>query len=213
MIARLQSDEQALEALCRRYWKPVYHYLRTVLARSNDDAKDLTQAFFLSLLEGGALQKYDRALGSFRKFLKVLLGGFTSDHDKAVQRLKRGGGKKIVNFEELDDTLSGGATDPEQAFNQAWAKQMAREAIDRVRRRFASTGREKQFEVFDAYDLRGDKSTYSELAQRLGLKEADVRNYLFAVREAVRIEIRQELSELTEGERDIDEEWNALFGG
>ncbi len=54
---------EGLEALCRRYWKPVYRYLRIGFAKSNDDAKDLTQAFFAWLLEGDVLERYrpDRA--------------------------------------------------------------------------------------------------------------------------------------------------------
>ena len=62
-----------LEELSRSYWKPVYHYLRVAWAKSNEDAKDLAQAFFLWLTDRQALKKYTPERGSFRTFLKALL--------------------------------------------------------------------------------------------------------------------------------------------
>ena len=45
------GDRRAgLEELCRRYWKPIYRYVRIAFAKSNEDAKDLTQAFLLWLM-------------------------------------------------------------------------------------------------------------------------------------------------------------------
>src|SRR5436853_7711854 len=87
-----QTRRQALEELCARYWKPVYYFIRTRWAKSNEDAKDLTQAFFLFLLEGNALREYAPARASFRTFLKLLLKRFLQDEEKASQRKKRGGG-------------------------------------------------------------------------------------------------------------------------
>src|SRR5258706_11610025 len=65
-------DRAGLETLCHRYWKPVYRYVRMAWAKSNDEAKDLVQAFFLWLLEGDALAKYEPGRGSFRGYLKLL---------------------------------------------------------------------------------------------------------------------------------------------
>jgi DNA-directed RNA polymerase specialized sigma24 family protein len=41
----------AWEELARKYWKPVYAYVRAAWARSNEDAKDLTQDFFAWMLK------------------------------------------------------------------------------------------------------------------------------------------------------------------
>src|SRR5688572_22453356 len=79
------------EALARAYWKPVYAYVRLAWAKSNEDAKDLTQAFFLWLLEERALDGYDPARGGFRPFLKVLLRRFVGHQDRALGALRRGG--------------------------------------------------------------------------------------------------------------------------
>ncbi len=208
----------ALEELCRRYWKPVYTYLRVGWARSNEDAKDLTQAFFLWLVEDDLLKRYDRGRAAFRTYLKSLLKHFVQDHDKAIHRLKRGGGILIL---ELDGGKGAGgdlpdpkAADPEQAFDQAWLSALMALAIDRVKARFSDGRREVQFRVFEQYSLLppGERPTYAALARTLGLGEDDVKNHLFTVREEIRKEIRRELSNTTGGPGELEDEWNAFFG-
>ena len=180
--------------------------------RSNEDAKDLTQAFFLWLVEEELVKRYEPGRAAFRTYLKSLLKHFVQDHDKAAHRLKRGGGLRMLGLDEaVPDSKS---TDPEQAFDQAWLAELMGRAVDRVRERFRSSGREAQVRVFEEYNLSpsGDRPTYAALAEKLGLKEGDVKNHLFAVREEIRKEIRDELSRMTAGPRELEEEWNAFFG-
>src|SRR5438132_9935265 len=122
------SDENvrrdALGEICGRYWKPVYHYVRAAWAKSNDDAKDLTQAFFLWLMEGETLSRYEPERASFRAYLKGLLKNFVRHQDDALRRLKRGGGRIL----ELDGNLSPikemiadpESVDPEKIFDRVW---------------------------------------------------------------------------------------------
>jgi len=92
----LGQDPSRLELLCRRYWKPVYAYVRIAWSKGNEDAKDLTQAFFLWLMEGETLARYDAEKGGFRAYLKTLLKRFVGHEERALQRLKRGGDARIV---------------------------------------------------------------------------------------------------------------------
>jgi DNA-directed RNA polymerase specialized sigma24 family protein len=107
-----------------------------------------------------------------------------------------------------------GAADPEQVFDRQWRSVLIQNAVDRVRRRWTADDRAPRFRAFEMYDLAPPdrRPTYAEVAERLGLKESDVRNHLFAVREAIRAEIRRELSEMTAGPAELAEEWNAFFG-
>lgn len=94
-LLRRRTDDgrrAALEVLCSRYWKPVYAYVRAGWSKSNDDAKDLTQSFFLWIQENGALGRFEEERGGLRPYLKVLLRRFVKDKDVALHRLKRGGG-------------------------------------------------------------------------------------------------------------------------
>src|SRR5258708_32972394 len=85
----------AFEAICASYWKPIYSYARIAWAKGNEEAKDLTQAFLLWLLEGEALDRFESERGSFRRYLKVLLRSFVGHQAAALGRLKRGGGAVI----------------------------------------------------------------------------------------------------------------------
>jgi RNA polymerase sigma-70 factor (ECF subfamily) len=184
----------SIDDIARLYWKPIYAYIRLSWAKSNEDAKDLTQAFLLWLVEGDALQKYAPDKASFRTYLKSLLKHFVGHQHEAQQRLKRGGG---IDFVDLPLDLQG---DPDQAFDREWLSALVQRAIERVR----GTSR---FEVFEAYDLvpPDQRPTYAELAKRFGLDESQIRKGLAAIREAVRNEIRAELA------GDVESEWKALL--
>src|SRR5512137_1897928 len=59
---------EALASLCRAYWYPLYAYVRRQ-GHSVEDAQDLTQEFFLRLLEGKWIDHVDPLRGKFRTFL------------------------------------------------------------------------------------------------------------------------------------------------
>ena len=205
--------QEGLNDLCRRYWKPVYHHLRVGWAKTNDTAKDLTQAFFLWLVEGGALARYEPERASFRTFLKSLLRHFVQNQDEALHRLKRGGGVALLALEDGIPT-NPQATDPDEAFHKAWRSSVIARAVDRVRESLRADGKELKFRVFEAYDLRPqeEQPTYAVLAQQFGLQGSEVQHYLADVRELVRNEIRGELAETVMNPEELEEEWNAFFG-
>jgi DNA-directed RNA polymerase specialized sigma24 family protein len=60
--------ETALSELCRIYWFPVYWFIRG-RCFSPEEAQDLTQEFFLHLLNKGVFTFADPAVGRFRSFL------------------------------------------------------------------------------------------------------------------------------------------------
>jgi len=106
------------------------------------------------------------------------------------------------------------ATDPEGELDRSWLAQIVREAVDRVRDRLLAKGKSTPFLVYEEYELNSQdsKPTYAEMAKRFGLKEGDVRNHLFAVRGAVRKEIRLILTQTTLDRKGFEEEWDELFG-
>src|SRR5437867_9766320 len=69
----LASRRAAVEELSRRYWKPIYAYIRAKWAKTNEDAKDLTQDFFVWMLEGDFISRADSSRGRFRAYVKVAL--------------------------------------------------------------------------------------------------------------------------------------------
>jgi RNA polymerase sigma-70 factor (ECF subfamily) len=206
-----------MEKLCRRYWEPIFSYARAAWARTEEDARDLTQDFFTWLLETDVLARFEPSRGSFRHYMKGLLRNFSRNAAQAARALKRGGGKAVVSLDEaLAPALADGrSSEAEAAFDRAWVAQVMKRALDRARERLATGKRAKQWRVFEDYDLlpgEAERPTYAELARRHGLKESDVRNALYAIRERVREEVRCELRDTVADPRDLEDEWHHVVG-
>ena len=79
-----KRTSRPLEALIRVYWKPIYTYIRLKWGKDNEDAKDLTQAFFTRALEKEFFQRYDPAKARFRTYLRICVDGFLSNERKSA---------------------------------------------------------------------------------------------------------------------------------
>jgi RNA polymerase sigma-70 factor (ECF subfamily) len=94
----------ALEKLCRAYWRPLYTYVRRQ-GHGPEEAKHLTQGFFARLLEKNYLAHLRHQEGKFRSFLLTVLNHFLSDQRDKARAKKRGGGQTPIF---LDALLRGG---------------------------------------------------------------------------------------------------------
>jgi len=225
LLSRLSGSStfdprSALELLASRYWKPAYLFLRSAKAKSNEDAKDLAQDFFVWMMKTDFLSHADPARGRFRSFVKVSLKHYLTSEDRKTRRLKRGGDKAIVGLEGAMENVAGvgipdpKAADPEQSFDQAWRAGLLTRAIERTRKRFAEEGRSRAFRIYESYEFvaREVRPTYQDLARTHGLTANQIESSLESVREAIGGAVRAELAETTADDRELREEWNALFG-
>lgn len=142
----------ALESLCRRYWYPLYAFVRRQ-GRDHHEAEDCTQDFLAQLLAADGLQRARPERGRFRTFLLTSLRNFLTSEWRRAQTAKRGGGLTPVplatpGFDEpfCPDPRDPGLT-PEQAFDRTWALGMIDRAVRELRAEYAITGRAR---VFDA---------------------------------------------------------------
>ncbi len=214
----LESPEHrgALEELIRRYWKPVYAYVRFQWSRDNESAKDLTQAFFTALLEKDGLAGVAPEKGRFRSFLKASLKHFLANAKRDQGRLKRGGGRAAVPFEEAGE-VPGGGPDPaataEEAFDRAWRSGVLQQALDAVRVGTIAAGKEIQWRAFAAavLDDAEPRPVQEEVARRLGISLTDLTNHLHAVRKRLRETLRVILADGLAQEIDLDTEWKDVL--
>lgn len=210
---------RSLETLCARYWKPVYSYIRIAWAKSNEDAKDLTQAFFAWLVEEDALRRYEPARGGFRPYLKVLLRRFVGHAERDLHRLKRGGGARVFSLDGDAPSLpelagDSAAADPEKAFERVWLEEVVQQSIGRVRERCIRLGKETRFRVYEAFALATGPAqpSYADLAGRFGVTIGEVEKSLYLVREEIRQEMRATLAQGAGSDRELEDEWKRLLG-
>ena len=82
-----QRRDAELERLVQTYWKPVYSLIRRAWAATNEDAKDLTQDFFATVvLQDNFAERYAPSRGSFRGYLKGALRNFLSKRSRDDSR-------------------------------------------------------------------------------------------------------------------------------
>ena len=210
---------RSFDTLVAAYWKPVYKYVRIKWRKSNEDAKDLTQAFFLRVMEKDFLAPYDPAKGRFRTFLRTCLDGFLANEHKAAGRLKRGGDAVHLSLEferaegelsRIDPPASGSIDD---YFDEEWARSVLELSVAALEQECLRRDKEIAFRLFDAYDLaEEDKPTYGDLAERFGLPETQVTNHLAFARRELRRLVLETLRDITASDREFRGEARALLG-
>ncbi len=205
-----------LGALLSLYWKPVYHYVRALWRKSNEDAKDLTQGFFARLLESGDLSRAAREHGSLRSYLKAALAHYLVDERRRDRALKRGAGavRLPADVSDLEEDLPDPASaTPEEIFDRAWISACFSEAVERLEEGLRAEGREVYFRAFHLYYLEpAGPPTYESVGAALGLRATDVANHLFYVRQRLRGLLRERVSRTTASEGDAAGEMGFILG-
>src|SRR5258708_5023985 len=104
---QVPGSQAALADLCRLYWYPLYAFVRR-RGYNAEDAQDLTQGFFCSLLERKSLRQVAPHRGKFRSFLLASLKNYLSDEFDRMRSIKRGGQIEFVtlDFEEGDRAVT-----------------------------------------------------------------------------------------------------------
>ena len=218
-----KERERALESLCAAYWRPIYKYVRLRWNRPAEEAQDLTQGFFVEVLERRLLERFDARKGRLRTFLRVCVDSFVSNQDKAGRRQKRGGSIAHVALdfaaaeEELDGTVMDPAAIPspeslEEFFEKEWRRNLFSLAVEELREFCNARQRERTFRLFEAYDLDGsDKISYEQLAKDYAIAVTDVTNALAWARREFRRIALDRLRDLCGSEEEFQREARITF--
>lgn len=215
---------RAMDTLCAAYWKPVYKYVRLRWNRPLDGAQDLTQGFFVQVIERGLLDKYDPAKSRLRTFLRICVDSFVLNEEKAAKRLKRGGNISHValDFAGAEEELGGAVMDPaaipspeslEEFFEKEWVRGLFELAVEDLKKHCKASERERTFRLFEQYDLAGDETiSYEKLAAEYGIAVTDVTNALAWARRDFRRIALERLREICGSEEEFQREARAVFG-
>jgi RNA polymerase sigma-70 factor (ECF subfamily) len=199
---------ELMQRLGERYWEPVYHYVRALRRVSAEDAEDLTQQFFTTLLSRGDLEKLSPERGSFRGFLKTALRNALISADRAARARPA-----LFPYEQAETAWQQHPDlGPDEAFDRAWARTVLLEGVARLREQLTAEGRHGQLAMFESYCLGDGAPTYAALAAQHGVTEDDVRNRLREARQRLRQILRKQLRETLAAGEDVESELAIVLG-
>ncbi len=215
-----EQVREALAQLCEDYWPPLYRFVRQ-RGYSRDDAKDLTQGFFLYLLEKEPYRKSDRSKGRFRSFLLTLLKRYLSAVRDYEGRKKRGGDSKFI-FLDADCGTSAderancslrtdGPPDEERAFECDWAAALVGRAMTALEAEYAGKQKARLFAILRPFLTGGvGLPTHDTAAARLGVPLDTMRSHLFRLRSRYRALLQAEVARTVPSSRDVESELQHL---
>jgi len=208
-----KEARSALVFLCENYWYPLYAYLRR-RGYPADQAQDLTQEFFIRLLEGRYLDRADPEKGRFRSFLLTSLKFFVADEEDRHRARKRGGGMVVpLEFSSGEDRYqrepAHGET-PERIFERRWALSMLDRVVERLRNEFVHHGRAEHFERLKMFLLGQSDAPYAELAREMNTSEGALKVAIHRLRKRYRELFRQEIADTVADPAEVESELRYL---
>jgi DNA-directed RNA polymerase specialized sigma24 family protein len=210
------TADEALQELCRTYWPPLYAYIRRQ-GYDRHDAEDLTQGFFLLLLEKNFFGVADKQKGKLRSFLLKALNHFLNGQRDRANAAKRGGGKHLLSLdenlgEELVTIQPAADSTPETEFQKNWALTVLRRALSKLHHESMAERKSPIFEELKPF-LEGDArpGEYSAVAARLGMTPNAVAVTVHRLRQRYRELVRAEIANTVASPEDIEDEMRTLF--
>ena len=126
--------------------------------------------------------------------------------------------REVLDFDgaECDLGIHPSTADGDEIFYREWVRVLFEQAVEELRRQCESEADRVRFALFERYDL-ADRQvqgsiTYAELAERFGLTETQVTNYLAAARRQFRTLVLKALRMNTANEDEFRDESARLFG-
>jgi RNA polymerase sigma-70 factor (ECF subfamily) len=206
----------ALEELCTAYWFPVYAYVRR-RGFTREDAEDLTQGFFASLLGRGDIAGLRRENGKFRAFLLAAVKHFLANERDKLGRQKRGGGAPhlSLDWQEADARFrlaDESSLSPDAAYDREWATALLERVLVALESEAVAAGEGERFGHLRSY-LSFDRAQipYATAAAALGLDEGAVRVAVHRLRGRYRKRLRQEIARTLAAADQVDEELRVLM--
>jgi len=208
-----KEARSALSSLCENYWYPLYAYLRR-RGYQADQAQDLTQAFFVRVLEGYYLDRADPEKGRFRSFLLTSLKFFVADEEDRKRAQKRGGGMivplEISSGEERYQREPGHDETPERIFERRWALSVLDRVVERLRNEFVQHGRSEHFERLKVFLLGQSDAAYATLAREMNTSEGALKVAIHRLRKRYRELFRQEIADTVADPAEVESELRHL---
>jgi RNA polymerase sigma factor (sigma-70 family) len=209
------AAQEALEKLCRTYWRPLYAFIRRQ-GLTREEAQDLVQEFFARLLEHRNLNTVRREKGRLRSYLLVSLKRFLASEQhraRGVKRYETGphipledcSSQDVADF-ELAETWSA-----DRLYERHWALAVLEQTIARLESEYRGAGNAPVFDRLKEF-LVGERGrpTQAEIAIELGMTENAVKQAFHRFRQRYRVLLREEIAHTVAQPGDIEDELRHL---
>ncbi len=220
MVLEAQGDSpaarEALEKLCRTYWRPIYGFVRRQ-GVGPEEAKDLTQGFFALLLERRDLNTVRQEKGRLRSYLLTSLKHFLANERNRAMAIKRGEGQRLIPLEDLRERERIGFDASEtlaadQIYERRWALSVLDQALARLGDEYRAAGTTRLFDQLQkSLTDEPDRPSPADTARELGMTESAVRQASYRMRQRYRQVLHEEIAHTVMVPGDIDDELRHLI--
>jgi RNA polymerase sigma factor (sigma-70 family) len=210
------AAQEALEKLCRTYWRPVYGFIKRQ-GTGPEEAEDLTQGFFALLLERRDFNAVRKEKGRLRSYLLTSVKHFLASQQRRAMAMKRGRGQSLVRFEELSaiERAQVEPADPlsaDRLYERRWALTLMAQVLRRLNDEYDIAGNAALFDCLKQLlpDEPGAPSR-AEIAARLDMTENAVRQALHRFRQRYQMLLHEEISHTVAIASDVEDELRHLI--
>ena len=220
MVLEAQGEssgaQEALEKLCRTYWRPIYSFVRRQ-GTGPEEAEDLTQGFFALILERKDLNTVRKEKGRLRSYLLTSVKHFLADEARHAMAAKRGKGQSLI---PLDDIREGERVDmgrsdsltADEIYERRWAFTVLERVMTRLQDEYRSAGNVRFFDQMKKMLMdEPDRPSQAQVASEFDMTENAVKQAFFRFRQRYQVLLREEISHTVAMPSDIEDELRHLI--
>jgi RNA polymerase sigma factor (sigma-70 family) len=210
------AAQEALEKLCRIYWRPVYSFVRRQ-GNGPEEAEDLTQGFFALLLERRDLDAVRKEKGRLRSYLLTAVKHFLASEQRRAMTAKRGKGQGLIPLEELSasersEMEPADSLTADRIYERRWALTLMEQVLRRLKDEYFAADNAAVFDSLKQLlpDEPGAPSR-AEIALQLGMTDNALRQALHRFRHRYQALLREEIANTVAITSDIEDELRHLI--
>lgn len=207
------SAQSALNELCSLYWYPVYAFVRRYRNASAEEARDLTQGFFTSLLGHGGVASVDPSRGRFRSWLLGAVKYYLANERDYQHAKKRAAQLVSLDGDDAEgcyarDLLVHDRDDPERLYARAWARALLQRALARLAETPLAADHPVRFAKVKHMLVgpEGEAPSYEPIAVSLDTSVGALKTYVCHLRKRLGELVREEVAQLVDSPARVDDE-------
>ena len=208
--------QDALEKLCRVYWRPIYSFIRRQGTRT-EDAEDLTQGFFALLLERKDLNTVRKEKGRLRSYLLTSVKHFLADASRHAMAVKRGKGQRLIPLDDIRerdriDIERSDRLTADQIYERRWAFTILEQVMARLRDEYRSAGNVRFFDQMKEMLMdEPARPSQAQVASEFDMTENAVKQAFYRFRQRYQTLLREEIAHTVATPSDIEDELRHLI--